>query len=298
MKCSKCNAEIQTGSNFCPQCGATSDTTSAQPLNPPPATQRTPEQSKTNAPKTILVICGAVVLVAILALVLAFVLRKPERVVVTPEVAPVKPGPPITGTEVKPINPGPPITQAPTSPPLELPKKQPAPPEVLEYLDFVRKVENSRVAMRDAQAAYLLKKYVSGNIGKLLADMIGQLASPEDPPPPTHAPMEDLKKVAAAWEQLIRIFDSREPPPQCRDLAGVYRTALGQYSNAMSSLFVAVIKGDIATAQRVGAMQDDLDKLLIRANEELAKIRSTYDIKADWAITPDKGGGSLLQPSQ
>jgi len=108
--------------------------------------------------------------------------------------------------------------------------------------------------------------------------------------------MQDLKIVATAWENLIRMFDTKQSPAQCRDLAGTYRTALAQYSNAMGRLFVAAVQGDIGAAKRVNDLQDDLDKQLTASEQELGRICGEYGIEKDFAITPDRGGGNILGP--
>lgn len=289
MQCPKCSAEVAEGSSFCPACGSPTDATTAR--------ERAADQPQARTKSGLLTMAAGVIVIAIVALILALaVARKPGQQVVRTEVPPVKPGPPVTQAPVNPMTPGPAVTQAKTPPPMQLPKKPPAPPEVVDYLKFVRAVEERRVAMRDAQAEYLLKKYVSGGLSKILTDMIGQLASPEEPTPQTDQPMEDLKTVAAAWENLLRAFDSRESPPQCRDLAGTYRTALGQYCNAMAKLFAAAARGDIGAVSQLSSQQDEIDKNLIAANEELGKVCDEYGIKREFNITPDKGGGTLVSP--
>ena len=301
MKCAKCGKELPADAKFCLSCGTPSNVTIAQEGTPVQEEgRRAPAKEETisRTPKSLLAVAGALILVAIIALIFALFLRKPGPQVVRSDITPVKPGPPVTQAPVNPVNPGPAVTQAQTPPPLRVPRKAPPPPEVVEYLKFVKQIEERRVAMRDAQAEYLLKKYVSGNLGKLLADMIGALAEPEGEPEQAiqQAPMQDLKIVASAWENLIRMFDTKQSPPQCRDLAGTYRTALAQYSNAMARLFAAAVQGDIGAAKRVNDIQGDLDKQLSASEQELGRICNEYGIEKDFAITPDQGGGSVLGP--
>ena len=294
MQCPNCGGELPADAKFCLSCGAPTDVTSVREATPAQLSAK--EEKKSRAQSGLVVVAGGLILVAIIALIFAFLFRKPGPQVIRSEIAPVKPGPAVTGAPVGPVNPGPGVTQTQTPPRIQLPNKPPPPPEVVEYLKFVKGVEERRIAMRDAQAEYLLKKYVSGNIGKLLADMIGQLAEPEGQVEESQGAMEDLKAVAAAWENLIRLFDSRQSPPQCRVLAGAYRTALAQYCNAMAKLFAAAVQGDIAAAQRVSSVQDDLDKYLSASEQELGRVCKEYGIEKDFAITPDKGGGTVVGP--
>ena len=299
MQCAKCGGELPADAKFCLSCGAPTDVTSAREMTPGRiSVGRAPELEgkRPGAHLSLVAIAGALVIIAIIALIAALLFRRPGPQVIRSETAPIKVGAPVTQAPVSPVNPGQSVTRAETPPPMQLPKKTPPPPEVVEYLKFVKAIEERRVAMRDAQAEYLLKKYVSGNIGKLLADMIGQLAEPEEPTEQLKEPMEDLKAVASSWENLVRTFDSREAPSQCRNLAGTYRTALAQYSNTMARLFTAAIQGDISAAQHVSAIQDDLDKLLAASEQELGRVCGEYGIEKDFNITPDRGGGTVVGP--
>jgi len=213
---------------------------------------------------------AALLLVAI-ALLIFLLLRKGEKV--TDATRLPSPGQPA-------------VLSAPVRP--ATPESKP-PPEVVAYLEHVRKIEGKRRDMRlDLTPAFDMLKQAEALKGEV---------EDEERSASDKSISSGVDEYTKQWQDLTEEFNSVNSPPQCAQLAGAYSTALGKYSAAMIKIQVSYQKKDIGALMGMqGSAQADVDTSLIQADQELSTVCTNYGIKKTFAISPDKGMDSLFSP--
>jgi hypothetical protein len=198
------------------------------------------------------------------------------RSVVQGPVPTIAPKQPLTQTV---IPPAPPTTKA-------LPEEK-APPEVLQYIEFVKRVEDKRKDMRvDFNPALEMMKSAYGSQLGLDTD------EPEKQQPKVS---KGYQQYVQQWNQLVQIFNSIQAPEPCRPLAGAYGQALGNYVAVMTKIQVALVQSDLNTLMALrGKAQPDIDAQLTQANGQLDQLAQRYHLQKSFSITPDKEVDTIL----
>lgn len=272
MKCPNCSTNLDDSARFCSSCGITID--------------RERPQAPKSVPKRPLIAAMIVILLLLAVAGLFALLHRggDQSVVQAPNV------PPATRSVVQTPVPatGRPMTQVevPTTPAMpHAPPPEVAPPEVIDYIDFIKQAEVARQRLnRDYQSA--MTQYLSGSIGPLMK----MLDDPEADTTPVSEPDKEVSRHLRDADQLVRIFDAKEAPPACRDLRGSYREAIGRYVTWMARLesILAQQKPDVMAAQNMlNKVGPDLASGFLQANTQLDKVRDRYGLPKTFAIEPD-----------
>lgn len=165
------------------------------------------------------------------------------------------------------------------------------PPEVLDYLDFLGKVEAQRIT---------LKNNVNGALAMLGAAKGMQGATePEEQQGAKSQINSGYTDYTAQWQQLIEQFQSKQPPAECEELANDYYRLLTDYANFISQIQVAMQNNDLSKVMSLqGAPETQINTDATTADTALANICQKYGIQKPFNIPPDSGGSgtSLLGP--
>jgi hypothetical protein len=334
-KCPKCGTELAAFARFCSNCGYD---TGAQPANSANATQAYGSPSgpppgagpSGDGNKTGLFIGGGLVALAIVAFFIARaaglfsgakaeapstgVLSAPQTQVVA---APVLNAPPVAAPTA-------PVLRAPqmaTPPP---PRTNPMPPDVIDYLRWLKRFDTGRqqlASQGEAQMMIMLqdftKEYMTGQSLGLLDGDSGNGKTPQEQKGLDITP---INNVIQDWNKATAIFQQKQPPAPCTTLASNYKGALASAVAQMSqvtSAFVGATQSiknsggqKTADAQQTltQLMQEkngrtssqSIDGSLQGANDALDAVRNQYtDIPQDidaqhFSIKVD--GGSLKLP--
>jgi len=236
-------------------------------------------------------IAALVVIGVLIAAALVFALLHQRGGPPVVQGAPAPPsGPPITQGPTQPSA-SRPITQAEVPPAPSMPQAPPqekVPPEVVQYIEFVKRVEAKRKEMRIdfTPAMEMLKAAYGAQLGLLDEDSI------ETEPPKVAG---GYNKYVQEWNQLVQTFDTVQAPEPCRQFAGAYRQALGSYVTAMTRIQAAMVQGDINTLESMRRKtQPDIDGLLREADSQLAQLTKRYHLEKTFTVSADAEVDTIL----
>lgn len=295
MNCAKCGLDLPDNTRQCPKCGAINEFAQAPAAAP-----------KKKNPMLIVLIGLAVV--GLLAL--AVYAMSNRNIASAPggverndtNVATAPPGQPSSGNLVT----APPAKPTQTTTPPGVAKPKP-PQEVVEYLDYVKKVEEHRqMLLKDTSAALVLAVGGQEKSYEAILDAIDKGDSGE-----VSDPMADMRKELnrqyGNWQATVKYFDQKPAPAECRDFAGSYRAVLASETETIKrevqiTSKVDVTKGssisDGLTAmmgmQKEPDLQANIDKSADDADAKLSALVSTYDMQKPFDVPREKSGGSIL----
>lgn len=300
MNCAKCGMELPDSAKYCPGCGMMNEAGRAVP----------PQKRKM---KPVIYAIAGLAAIALIALAFVAIARIGQKNVTSvPESPSVPPGnilsaPPGQSsggniTSASPGTPGPGDT-APSS----LPKPKP-PKEVVDYLNFVSKVEAVR---RQAIVNSDLDKELLNEAHDMLGDMFtiaGNVdATNEDP---MSRISEKLNRRAAAMMALLKCFDKAPAPMQCREFSGAYRRLLYVETNTIYHAATSIPNVNLASADEWRkyadasnaqakdnqAVKDASNGVLADdADGKLNQVVSSYDMPKPFEVSREKpAGGGIM----
>ena len=298
MKCAKCGLELPPGTKNCPRCGNVNEFVPAQ------------EPRKTRPLVYAIAGLGLVALVALLVVALAG--RQDKSVI------PVSPGRPSGGklTTVPPGQPAggglttvPPGTPGPGSTTPGAPTKPKPPQAVVDYLNFVKKVEKHRQKLlKDTTDALMLAASGGGTQG--LLDMIDMAMDPEGEKAidPLAETKKELNRQYKNWLSTLKYFDAQPAPAECREFSGAYREVLFREARAIGEVAVSFNSVNIMDPADMSklmkalqgmkndpSIQSNIDKAADDADAKLTKLVSNYDMKKPFDIPREqKTSGSIM----
>ncbi|MDO8683425.1 MAG: zinc-ribbon domain-containing protein [Armatimonadota bacterium] len=267
MKCPNCGIDIDGNARFCPSCGVVLI-----------AAERKPAAGLPKRPIiAILVVIGVLILAA-----LAFTLLRPHGPAVSQSPITAPPSSSVVQSEVRPLTPRQSViqTEIPPAPKIIPPVEEKAPIEVIQYLEFVKGIEQQRQEMRvDFGPALDMMKSAYGE----------QLGLDDESEEPQQKVAKGYSDYTQQWNQLVQKFDTVQAPEPCRQFAGAYRQALGTYVSMMTKIQVALIQNDINTLQSMRSKaQPDIDKMLRESDSQLTQVTNRYKLEKPFTITPDR----------
>ena len=160
---------------------------------------------------------------------------------------------------------------------------------MIEYLEFVKAIEAKRKEMRvDFNPALDMMKAAYG-------DQLGFALDDNDTNKPLKKANQGYSKYVQDWNRLMQAFLSKNPPEPCRQFAGAYSTALGNYVSAMVKIQVAMQQSDLNSLMALRkTAQPDIDKMLTDADGQLKQVTDRYGLKKTYNITPDTDVDTIL----
>lgn len=299
MKCPKCAAEFPSDTVLCPNCGAF--ITGTEGASQPPKRQ----------PK--LAYAAAVVLLAIIIAALLVKLAFSGKGV-TQAGQQIEPsGPAITNAPPPNVAGGPAITNAPTTqapPPGQPAPPKPAPPqEVLDYLEFVKQIEQvrHRLLSDTARAVALTAESQARSLLDAI-DMVMDDSSDSGAPKQVTAVSTELAIRVGHWQELVKHFDKAAAPPACAQFAGSYRAVLTTETASIQKIFIVLnsinwtnIDSVSKANQQLQAMKADpnlqgnIDKAVETADKRLADLSSDLGIAKPFEVKKETGAtGSII----
>lgn len=295
MKCAKCGLELLQGTKQCPKCGSINE-----------FEQVPPAAKKKRSPLLYAII--ALAAVGLIALVIAIaggknvtsapggVQREDSNITTAP---PGKPAP--SGIVTAP--PGKPAPTDKTPPGVTKPKP---PQEVVDYLAYVKKVEEHRqMLLQDTGEALMLG---AGGGGGLMS-MIDMAMDPEgkEAQDPLADSKAELNRQYKNWLQTLKFFDNKPAPPQCREFSGEYRAvlynetkALGEIAagfnsvNVMDPKDMSKLLGILQKMKRDPSLQANIDKSADAADAKLTALVANYDMEKPFDVPREKKEGNIM----
>jgi len=298
MNCARCGLDVPDGNNQCPKCGSVE-------FNKPPAAEK-----KRISPMLYVIAALAVIAIAALAIYAlgkgknptsasAGVERRDANITTAP---PGKPQP--SGIVTAP--PGQPAPPDKTPPGVTKPKP---PQEVVDYLAFVKKVEEHRQMLLKDTGEALMLQAAGGSTAKTLLDMIEWASDPNGKA--ARDPLADCKaelnRQYANWLETLKYFDNKPAPPECREFSGAYRAVLYNETKAIGDIAfnfnkVNVMNPDdmsrlLVMLQKMKAdesIQANIDKAADEADAKLTALVSNYDMEKPFDVPREKRGGNIM----
>lgn len=300
MKCAKCGTDVADGVRQCPNCGLTNEFESPAPAQPKKV-------------KPLVYVIAGLGAVALLALVVAVLASRGGKSVAS--APPAMPGP---GGNVMSAPPGEPsggnLVAAPPAPPPS-PAQTPAgvtrpkpPQHVLDYLNFVKKVEEHRqMLLRDTGDALTL--VVAGQAQSLesLLDWLD-----DDKAGEVRDPLAGAKKEIARqytnWVATVSYFDRTAAPAECREFSGAYREVVAREAKMIGEVANTLHKVDVTKSRDMQeafrallrmknqpTLQSSIDEAADQADAKLAQLVSNYDMEKPFSVPRErKQSGSIL----
>lgn len=297
MKCAKCGLELVQGTRQCPKCGS---------VNEFEQTQAVPRKRLSPLMYGIL----GLAIVGLLALAF-YAMGRGRNVASAPggverndtNIATAPSGQPGSGN----IATAPPGQAGPGAQTPAGQTKPKPPPEVVAYLDHVKKVEDHRqMLLKDTSTALVLAVGGQAKSYETILDQIegGDTGQVSDP-------MSDMRKEVSRqyknWQDTLSYFDQKQAPPECRDFSGAYRKVLASETETMGRIVgitskVNVSKSDSITdglnamlsMQKDPDLQENIDKSADDADAKLTALVSNYDMKKPFDVPREKQGGNIL----
>jgi hypothetical protein len=291
MQCAKCGLDLPSGVKNCPKCGNVNEFVSA------------PQGKKI---KPIVYVIGALILVIAVSAVFAAVMagRGRQNVTAAPgattppgNVVSAPPGEPNGGNVVS----APPGKPAPGDTTTGVKKPKP-PQDLVDYLEFVKKVEEHRqMLLKDTTDALMLSS--SAGQAKSLISMIDMASDPEGKQ--MQDPLADVKKELGRqyknWLSTLTYFDSRTAPDSCREFSGAYRQVLYSESKTIGEIAMSMNKVDMTSPddmskllavlqkmKRDPSIQAGIDQAADNADATLAKLVEPYDMVKPFDVPKEK----------
>ena len=288
MYCAKCGSEIPKDTKQCPKCGLTNEFVEAAP--------------KRNKKKLLLMGIIGLALLAALALVAAVIAGRGDRSVTSApkpmsgapaNITTAPPGQPSNGnlTTAPPAAPGSGMNTPPGVAKLKPTK------EMLDYLDYVKKVEQHRqLLLKDTDDALML---ASGGQTQGLLDMIDMAMDPdgEKARDPLADTKKELNRQYKNWLSTISFFDKKAAPSECREFSGAYRSMLYYETKAIGDIAVGFNSVNIMDPKDMGKLltqlqkmkrdptiQQNIDKSADSADGKLNDLVARYDIQKPFDV--------------
>lgn len=167
------------------------------------------------------------------------------------------------------------------------PSPQPPPPEVVDWLEHLRRIEMKRRQMRNdfSPALDMLKTALS---------MKTELEE-EQVQSKQEQLQQGYEKYAQNWYGLLREYRSQPAPPACKVLADTYDVALQNYIQVMLQIQEAIQKEDISGLTKMrGTAQGNVDQQLVQSDVELGKVCYQFKIRKEFSIQPDTSLDTLF----
>jgi hypothetical protein len=313
MNCPKCGTEIIDVSGKCPNCWTKTSSSKERPVRP-----------KYFKPMVAAMIALAVLGIA--ALVVASVLSSRQTDVTYAPSLPIIPGSSVIGSDqnqnpqgnvigaVPPDQSGGSVMQAPEPNPLPSQEnpgytKKPKPPQyVIDYLNFVKSVEEHRQKLlKDTQNAFAIgaANKASGGLDALLNMLDDEgTAQAKDPLQDTK---DELSRQYTNWNNILAFFNNRQPPQECKEFAAYYQQVLYNETGSIGQIITTLSAGgdyDKNSVTQVvvglqgilkGGAQKSIDTSVEYADTSLTNLVSNYDMEKPFTVSKEQGsGGSIL----
>lgn len=293
MKCAKCGLDLPASTRQCPKCGLVNEV------------EQAPAAAKKKNP--ILFVLIGLAVVGLLAL--GIYAMSSRNVASTPggverndtNITTAPPGKPGPGGLVT----APPGSAEPAKTPEGVARPKP-PAEVVEYLNFVKAVEEVRceiIVKSDLDKELLAEM---SQVTAKMFDIAGDADAPDKAP--LEGITDKLNRKAAAMLILLQTYDKAPAPVPCREFSGSYRKLLFAETKTIYGIAAGLGKVNASSNdewQRYAAAakdkQQDVDvqgasngTLANESDASLTRLVSNYEMQKPFSVSPEEPKGSLL----
>ncbi len=307
MKCTKCQADLPPQSRFCLKCGTPVQPAAAQPA---PRAEAPAQPAGFAKPASSGLSKSTKAVIGMLCLAVAALGAVVVRSGLLHSAANTKngtlvnaPGSSGNGSLVQ--MPGDsknaPLVQAPgtsQAPPdlIQKPDDQQSPEDVLDYLRFLKEVEQRKMSLiKDFMATALMQSAMEKSQEAAAAS--SDEASKNFLP----SMNKGFEQYPARWDQLAKYFLTRQPPASCAILQKKYYEHLGkvesmflQVHNALAQANTDPGKALSALTEMQGKASAEADDTARQADDALGDVCDKYRIRKEFDIKTDSGSGSGL----
>lgn len=302
MKCVKCGMDLPDGGRYCSGCG----TLNERQVAASPARPRT---------RPIIYAIAVLAGVGLIALIVAVVLAQQRGQSITGAPS----GTPASGESILTAPPGAPgdgnIMAAPPGTegkgdktPSATPKPKPT-PAMVEYLNFVKKVEEHRqMLLKDTTNALTLA--AAGGATQSLLSMIDMASNPDGAQArdPLQDTKDELSRQYKNWLAALEFFDKQAAPPECREFSASYRDVLYREAKAIGDIAVSFnavnvmnpqdmsrLLNELQKMKRDQSIQQNIDKATDAADAHLTRLADTYDMQKPFDVPREqKTSGNIM----
>lgn len=295
MKCAKCGNEAPQGTAQCPNCGG----------------REFVDAQVRQGTKPVVYVIAGLAAVIIIALVVAVIAGGRKNVATAPppsagpanNVVTAPPPAPAGGNVVT----APPANPAPATTPPGATKPKP-PPHVVDYLQFVKKVEEHRqMLLKDTTDALTLAGVSQAQSLMSLIDMASDPDSQQ-----AQDPLADTKKELIRqqknWVSTLQYFDKKAAPTECREFSGAYRDVLYREAKAITDIAASFSKvnimdpkdmqnllGALQKMKKDSSIQGGIDTSADNADAKLTQLVSNYDMEKPFNVPrEERTSGSIM----
>lgn len=300
MKCAKCGLELLEGTKQCPKCGCINEFIETSALTP----------KRRRSPVIYATIAFAVI--GILALVFYAVASKGRVTQVSSGDKPIDTN--VTAAAsgnqnsggLTNVAPGTPGNGGPSTPGNVKPKP---PKEVVDYLEYVKKVEEHRqMLLKDTTTAMGMSAGSAEaqsmmNLIDMAMDPNGEAA--RDPLADTK---KELNRQYSNWFETLKYFDKKPAPSECREFSGAYRNVIYGETRTIGEITDSLNKVNIMDPKDLGnllgalqkmkgdpSIQQNIDKSADDADAKLNAVVANYDMKKPFDVPREqKTSGSIM----
>lgn len=300
MNCAKCGLDLPDGVRNCPKCGNVNEFA--------------PQEVPAKKIKPVYYVIGALVVVILISGVFAALMAGKGRQTVTAvpggvtppgQITSVPPGEPSGGNVVS-APPGDPAGG--DRGPADVKKPKP-PQDLVDYLNFVKQVEEHRQKLLKDTTDALMLSSAAGQ-AKSLMSLIDMAMDPDGAE--AQDPLADVKKELNRqyknWLSTLTYFDSKTAPNSAREFSGAYRQVLYAESKAIGEIAVNLNKVDMTSPddmskllavlqkmKRDPSIQQGIDQATDSADAKLTQIASQYDMEKPFSVPREKQtSGSIM----
>lgn len=299
MKCANCGTDLLPNQVQCPNCGNAKEFIQE-------------EVQRKNKPVLFIIIGLAVV--ALLATIIGVMASRGRggQVTSAPSATPGPPGNVLSAPQGTPPSGG--VMSAPQAAPgpgdtAPQGATKPKPPQdVVDYLAFVKQVEEHRQKLLADTTGALTLATVGGGAESLMG-LIDMAMDPDGAE--ARDPLADVKKELNRqyknWLNTLEYFDKKAAPAQCREFAGAYRyvvyseaKAIGEIAVGMNSVDMADSKDMSKLLSRLQKMKKDpsiqknIDNAADTADTKLGQLVSNYDMEKPFDVPREKQDASIM----
>lgn len=199
-----------------------------------------------------------------------------------------------------------PIVKATEVAPPVVRSKDGMPDDVRAWLEHLERIERKRIELAQTQIMGLLvsmEEIKGAELGDALADILGGDPTQQEQreAPSVGKAKQIADEVRPKWKELAVEFEAKEPPEECKTVAGNYDQALRETGATVSDI-IGVINteaGEPQTAiQKLREIMTNHKKMIDepakRADTGVGDICDKYGVRKWFDIKGDVGGGGLF----
>ncbi|MCX7801052.1 MAG: hypothetical protein N2109_12025 [Fimbriimonadales bacterium] len=187
------------------------------------------------------------------------------------------------------------------------PEQPQMPPEVRDWLEFLRIIEEERQRLARDQVSKALVTLASLSAGaqlEQLQSLLGEIAGEgsRSMASPAQRARMDTEAMRQAWVDLHAKFLTRRPPSECLPVADRYDQVLRETGGMMHDILQAVAYAEQDPASALSALQgmkgksrQMIDAPARDADQGVAEICRRYGVPKWFSIQSDEAGGGIFQ---